>query len=48
MELLEAGKDFLEKIVEVLCRYGGWVSVVTNEGVHEACEEMGEIYRFLV
>ena len=27
---------------------GGGVYVVTNEGVHEAGEEMGEISRFLV
>ena len=28
--------------------WGGGVSVVTNEGVHEAGEEMGERSRFLV
>ena len=28
--------------------WGGGVPVVTNEGVNEAGEEMGERYRFLV
>ena len=46
---MEAVKYFLENIGMVLCRYGGgWVFVVTNEGVHEAGEETGEIYNFLV
>ena len=29
-------------------RWGSTVSIVTNEGVNETGEEMGEIYRFLV
>ena len=38
---------FLERIGTVLCRDGGvGVSVVTDEGVREDGEEMGEISRF--
>ena len=50
VELVEAVKYIQERIGTVLCRDGGWggVSVVTNEGVHEAGEEMGEISRSLV
>ena len=48
LELVEAMKDFLESIGVILCRDGvGGVSGVTNEGVHEAGEDMGEISRFL-
>ena len=48
-KLVEAAKYFLERIGTVLCRDGvGWggVSAVTNEGVHEAGEDMGERSRF--
>ena len=46
---MEAVRYFLEMIGAVLCRDGGvGVSVVKNEGIHEAGEEMGEISRFLV
>ena len=49
VELLDAVKCFLERIGTVLCRDGvGGVSIVKNEGVHEAGEEMGERSRFLV
>ena len=29
-------------------RWGGWVSIVTNEGVRESSEEMRERSKFLV
>ena len=49
VELVEDIKDFLERIGTVLCRDGGGgVSVVTNEGVQEAGEDMVERYIFLV
>ena len=49
MGLVEAVKYILESIGTVLCRSGGdGVSVVTNEGVHKAGEEMREISRFLI
>ena len=49
MEFVEVVKDFLEMIETVLCRGGGGgVYVVTNEGVHEASEDMGERSIFLV
>ena len=42
MELVGNVKSFFFKIGTVLCRDGGGgVSVVTNEGVHAAGEEMG-------
>ena len=51
VELVEAVTDIFESIVRVLCRgRGGGVggSVVTNEAVHEAGEDIGGRSRFLV
>ena len=49
MEIVGAVKDSFRKDWDGLVqRGGGGVSVVTNEGVHESGEEMGERSRFLV
>ena len=49
MELVGAVKYFFRKDWDGLVqRWGGGVSVVTNEGVHKSGEEMGEISIFLV
>ena len=48
VELVDAVEDFLEWIGTVFCIDGGCgVSDVTNEGVHESGEEMGEIYIYI-
>ena len=48
MELVGAVKDFSRKDWKGLVqRRGDGVSVVTNEGVHEAGEEMRKISKFL-
>ena len=48
VELVEAVKYIFRKYWDGLVQiWGGGVSVVTNEGVHEAGEEMGEISIFL-
>ena len=48
MEFVEAVKDFKERIGGYLQRWGSGVSVVTNEGVNDAGEDMGERSIFLV